>query len=50
MKLVEVDDHDVFREMEVGRIKELMNSFVIVDCKNLFEGDGSGVYLGIGKW
>lgn len=46
-----VVDHDLFREMGLGRIKELAGSPVVVDCKNLFEGDseGDGVYLGIGK-
>ena len=44
-----VVDHDVFRELGVGRIKELAGSPVVVDCKNLFEGEGSGVYLGLGK-
>ncbi len=44
-----VVDHDVFREMKVKGIKELMGSPVIVDCKNLFDGDGESSYLGIGK-
>ena len=35
MKLVNVGvDHDAFREMEIGRMRELMRSPVIVDCKN----------------
>ncbi|MEA3457729.1 MAG: nucleotide sugar dehydrogenase [Candidatus Thermoplasmatota archaeon] len=44
-----VVDHGVFRALGMGRIKELAGSLVVVDCKNLFEGDGSGVYLGIGR-
>jgi UDP-N-acetyl-D-glucosamine dehydrogenase len=46
-----VVDHDVFKEkeMEMRRMRGLMKSPVVVDCKNAF-GKGSGVvYLGIGK-
>jgi UDP-N-acetyl-D-mannosaminuronate dehydrogenase len=44
-----VVDHDVFREMEMGRMKELMMSPVVVDCKNTFDKGSGVVYLGIGK-
>ena len=44
-----VVDHDMFRKMKMERIRELMNSSVIVDCKNLFDEGGEVVYLGIGK-
>ena len=44
-----VVDHDVFREMEMGRMKELMTSPVVVDCKNAFDKGSEVVYLGIGE-
>jgi UDP-N-acetyl-D-glucosamine dehydrogenase len=50
-----VVDHDVFREMEMRRMKELMElmaSPVVVDCKNLFDGNKKMdivIYLCIGK-
>jgi UDP-N-acetyl-D-glucosamine dehydrogenase len=44
-----VVDHDVFRELEMGRMRELMRSPVVVDCKNLFYEDSDVIYLGIGK-
>ena len=44
-----VVDHDVFRKMEMGRMKELMESPVVVDCKNMFDKGSRVVYLGIGK-
>jgi UDP-N-acetyl-D-glucosamine dehydrogenase len=44
-----VVDHDVFREMEMEQIKELMGSPVVVDCKNLFDKGSGVVYQGIGK-
>ena len=44
-----VDDHDVFKEIEVGRLRELTGSSIIVDCKNVFKGKNNIVYLGIGK-
>ena len=44
-----VVDHDVFREMEVGQMKELMGSPVVVDCKNVFGKKGNFVYRCVGK-
>jgi UDP-N-acetyl-D-glucosamine dehydrogenase len=44
-----VVDHDVFRKMEMERMKELMDSPVVVDCKNVFDNGSGVVYLGIGK-
>jgi UDP-N-acetyl-D-glucosamine dehydrogenase len=44
-----VVDHDVFREIEMERMKELMGSPVVVDCKNVFKGKNNIAYLGIGK-
>ena len=45
-----VTDHDVFREMKVERIKELMGLPVVVDCKDLIHDDNDVlIYLGIGK-
>ena len=35
----------MFREIEVGRMKELMGLPVIVDCKNVFGEDSEVVYL-----
>ena len=49
MKLVESADHDSFREMDMGRMRGLMKSPVVVDCKNVFGEEGEIVYLGIGK-
>jgi len=43
-------DHNVFKEMEMGQMGKLMNSFVVVDCKNIFdEMPEDCVYLCIGK-
>ncbi|MBE9593703.1 MAG: nucleotide sugar dehydrogenase, partial [Proteobacteria bacterium] len=44
-----VVDHDSFREMEMGRMRGLMKSPVVVDCKNVFDKGSGVVYLGIGK-
>lgn len=44
-----VTDHDVFREMEMEQIREFSESLVVVDCKNLYEGDIQNNYFGIGK-
>ena len=44
-----VVDHDVFEEKEMGRMRGLMKSPVVVDCKNAFKGTANVVYLGIGK-
>ena len=44
-----VVDHDVFRKMEIGQMRELMRSSVVVDCKNVFDVGGDVVYLGIGE-
>ena len=45
-----VVDHNVFKEMEMGQMEKLMNSFVVVDCKNLFDEILEDcVYLCIGK-
>lgn len=41
-------DHDAFREINIGEMAELMDSPVIVDCKNLFEEDEKIIHLGIG--
>ena len=49
VKLVESVENDVFREMKMGRMRELMNSPVVVDCKNTFDKGSGVVYLGIGK-
>lgn len=42
-------DHDVFREITLGMLRELMASPVVVDGKNLFASEEGIVYLGIGK-
>lgn len=42
-------DHDVFREMDMGRMRGLMKSPVVVDCKDMFDKGGGVVYLGIEK-
>jgi len=42
-------DHDVFRDADISVLKELMAAPVIVDGKNLFEGEEGVIYLGIGK-
>ncbi|MCK4251001.1 nucleotide sugar dehydrogenase [candidate division WOR-3 bacterium] len=47
--VVFVVDHDVFREIGMERMKGLMKSPVVVDCKNVFDEEGEVVYLGIGK-
>ena len=44
-----VVDHDVFREKEMGWMRGLMGSPVVVDCKNTFDKGSGVVYLGIGK-
>jgi UDP-N-acetyl-D-glucosamine dehydrogenase len=44
-----VVDHDVFRKMEMGWMRGLMKSPVVVDCKNVFDNGSGVVYLGIGK-
>lgn len=44
-----VVDHDSFKGIEMERIKELMGSPVVVDCKNVFKRTANVVYLGIGK-
>jgi UDP-N-acetyl-D-glucosamine dehydrogenase len=44
-----VVDHDLFREIEMGRMRELMDSSVVVDCKNTFDESSGIAYLGIGK-
>ena len=49
MKLVESADHDSFREMDMGRMRGLMKSPVVVDCKNVFKDLLDDVYFGIGK-
>lgn len=41
-------DHDAFRGISMETVKGLMASPVIVDGKNLFEGEEGVVYLGIG--
>jgi len=47
--VVFVIDHDVFREIKIERVKELMESAVIVDCKNIFNNSDNIIYMGIGK-
>lgn len=42
-------DHDAFRGISVEMVKEFMDSPVVVDGKNLFDGWDGIVYLGIGK-
>jgi UDP-N-acetyl-D-mannosaminuronate dehydrogenase len=44
-----VVDLEVFKEIEMEQIKELMVSPVVVDCKNVFDESSGVVYLGIGK-
>jgi UDP-N-acetyl-D-glucosamine dehydrogenase len=44
-----VVDHDSFREMVMRRMRGLMKSPVVVDCKNTFDKGSGVVYLGIGK-
>lgn len=44
-----VVDHDVFREIKVEQIGNLVGSPIVVDCKNLFGGNCEYHYLGIGK-
>jgi len=40
-------DHDIFKE--INNLDKLMNSIVVVDCKNIFGEDECINYLGIGK-
>lgn len=42
-------DHYIILKIFLGKVKELMNSPVIVDGKNLFDGGEGIVYLGIGR-
>jgi len=42
-------DHDLFREIRLKNIKTMMASPVIVDGKNLFDGEEGIIYKGIGK-
>ena len=49
VELVESADHDSFREMDMGRMRGLMKSPVVVDCKDMFDKGGGVVYLGIEK-
>ncbi|MDD4330718.1 MAG: nucleotide sugar dehydrogenase [Methanosarcinaceae archaeon] len=47
-------DHDFFKEFSLEELSKLMNSPVIVDCKNIVEANSRSnlkelVYLGIGK-
>lgn len=46
--VVFVVDHDAFKELD-DNIFNLMNTKVIVDCKNIFNNLKNVVYLGIGK-
>lgn len=43
-----VVDHDRFKEITLERIKELMTSNVIVDCKNLFNDSKNCLVIGKG--
>jgi UDP-N-acetyl-D-glucosamine dehydrogenase len=42
-------DHDRFRNLNVTELLKLMNSPVIIDCKNLNYNIENAIYLGIGK-
>ncbi len=45
-------DHSEFKKIDLKRIKQLMENPIIVDCKNIFDDDGSlndFIYLCIGK-
>lgn len=42
-------DHYIILKIFLGKVKELMNSPVIVDGKNLFGSRERIIYLGIGK-
>ncbi|MDE4907277.1 nucleotide sugar dehydrogenase [Methanogenium marinum] len=42
-------DHDVFREISLETMKEVMAAPVVVDGKNMFDGGEGIIYLGIGK-
>ncbi|MEN6553157.1 MAG: nucleotide sugar dehydrogenase [Methanobacterium sp.] len=44
-----VTDHDVFRSLNINESCKLMNSPVIVDCKNLNYSSDDIIYFGIGK-
>ena len=44
-----VVDHDGFKEKEMGWMRGLMKSPVVVDCKNVFDESDKVIYLGIGK-
>jgi len=42
-------DHDVFKTINLVREKDLMNYPIIIDCKNIFDGNNGLIYLGLGK-
>ena len=42
-------DHDDFKTLEIESLIKLMNTPVIVDCKNIFKDVDQLIYLGIGK-
>jgi UDP-N-acetyl-D-glucosamine dehydrogenase len=44
-----VVDHNLFRNIKVVHIRELIESPVIIDCKNIFDAEDGIGYLGIGK-
>jgi len=44
-----VVDHDDFKTLEIESLIKLMNTPVIVDCKNIFKDVDQLIYLGIGK-
>ncbi|MBA2860465.1 nucleotide sugar dehydrogenase [Methanococcus maripaludis] len=44
-----VTDHSMFKEVNIRESAKLMESPVIIDCKNLFSDTDGIIYLGIGK-
>jgi UDP-N-acetyl-D-glucosamine dehydrogenase len=44
-----ITDHDLFKELDLGKSLCLMRSPVIIDCKNLFNELDGTMYLGIVK-
>jgi UDP-N-acetyl-D-glucosamine dehydrogenase len=42
-------DHDQFKALELAIVKKVMNSPVIIDCKNIFNSPGDVIYIGLGN-
>jgi UDP-N-acetyl-D-glucosamine dehydrogenase len=42
-------DHDQFKALELTIVKKVMNSPVIIDCKNIFNAPGDAIYIGLGN-